>query len=202
MKIFINPGHQGHQNGLDCGAVGAGVDGKLNTLDDEIESEWNLTVGLTLSTLLQNDGFDCVISRMSDSGMSLNQVCEYAKKFYADINISIHHNAGGGKGAEIIRKSYPTSVVRPNIDLAQEIIRQFKLMGQITHGNGLGLITRKGSDKIHDYFAFNRCLPNIALITEFCFLDSSETAIWKNKLDLEAHAIYNGIKEFLRNRKV
>lgn len=79
-KIVIDAGH----GGTDPGAIGrTGVREKVLTLD----------IAKRLSRLLKQDGFEVVMTRSSDTFVSLNRRVSIANSAKADLFISIHVNA-------------------------------------------------------------------------------------------------------------
>lgn len=86
VKICIDPGH----GGSDPGAVALG---------DE-EAPFNLDIGLRARTLFQLDGATIVMTRTTDTDVSLQGRCDIANNNGCDRFISTHCNAGGGTGTE------------------------------------------------------------------------------------------------------
>lgn len=96
MKLCIDPGHGGY----DPGAVGNGLQEKDLTLD----------ICLKLKSLLEYNGINSILTREGDyaPGQQSNlngdlsarvKIAEAAK---ADLFVSVHINAGGGTGAEVL----------------------------------------------------------------------------------------------------
>lgn len=93
--ICIDPGHGGY----DPGAVANGL----------LEKDLNLAVALGLKTLLEHAGIFVIMTRTTDvcpAGDTTNLTkdlqarCDIANQANVDLFLSIHTNAGGGKGAE------------------------------------------------------------------------------------------------------
>ncbi len=78
-KIFINPGHGGH----DPGAIGKHSKEKDNVLK----------VGLRLKTLLEGAGHTVKMSRTTDVFVGLSETARMANDWRADYFISLHNNA-------------------------------------------------------------------------------------------------------------
>jgi N-acetylmuramoyl-L-alanine amidase len=87
-KIFIDPGH----GGTDAGASANGMK----------EKDLNLAIALKIRNQLVNKytGFSLHLSRTTDTTKSLKQRTDAANKWKADFLLSIHINAGGGRGFE------------------------------------------------------------------------------------------------------
>lgn len=79
IKVFIDPGHGGN----DSGAVGNGLR----------ECDINLAVSKRVQYHLQRHGIEIMMSRQSDTSVSLNERTNMANKWGADALISIHCNS-------------------------------------------------------------------------------------------------------------
>lgn len=88
MKVFIDPGH----GGADSGAIANGLR----------EKDICLTISLMLRNILIQEytGIFVKLSRTTDRTLTLNERTDIANKWYADLLISVHVNAGGGTGFE------------------------------------------------------------------------------------------------------
>lgn len=123
-KIFIDPGHGGH----DPGATSKGVKEKDITLD----------IGLLLGKILEKEGFKVGYSRTNDSFVSLSDRASRSNKYGADIFISIHCNAftdPNAKGVETfyfrtskkaqkLASKFQNSIVQKNLSSANRGIKQ------------------------------------------------------------------------------
>lgn len=87
MKICIDPGH----GGIDNGAVGNGL----------LEKNLNLDISLRQKKLFESLGHQVKMSRITDETVDLGVRTSEANKWGADVFISNHINAGGGVGVEI-----------------------------------------------------------------------------------------------------
>ncbi len=79
MKIFINPGH----GGSDCGAVGNGLK----------ERDVALKIGKRVEGYLRAVGYETKLFQYN----GLQEICDAANAFGADLFVSIHCNAANGK---------------------------------------------------------------------------------------------------------
>ncbi|WP_060210477.1 glucosaminidase domain-containing protein [Sporosarcina koreensis] len=87
IKIFIDPGH----GGTDPGATGNGLK----------EKDLTLAISKRIESLLKGyDGVQVRLSRTSDQTLSLKQRTDMANNWGANYLLSVHINAGGGKGYE------------------------------------------------------------------------------------------------------
>ena len=87
VKIYLDPGH----GGSDPGAIGNGLQ----------EKDVNLKIALKIRDMLNDyEGVSVRMSRTTDKTVSLRQRTDDANKWGADYYVSIHINAGGGRGYE------------------------------------------------------------------------------------------------------
>ena len=96
-RVFINPGHGGHDS--DDRHMPTWVIGVQDTLH-YYESNSNLTKGLALQEILQNKGYEAVISRVTnrtEDDLDLFEIVALAANSGADIFFAIHSTATGTK---------------------------------------------------------------------------------------------------------
>ena len=94
-RVFINPGHGGHDS--DDRHMPTWVIGARDTLH-YYESNSNLTKGLALEEILQNKGYETVLSRhtnTTEDDLDLFEIVSLAANSGADIFFAIHSNATG-----------------------------------------------------------------------------------------------------------
>lgn len=97
-KVFVDPGHGGHDNG-------AGANGLL-------EDELNLKVSLMLRDKLQAKGIEVQMSRTTDVFIVLEERGRMANRYGADVFISVHQNnasAVSGNGIETYHHTNKTN---------------------------------------------------------------------------------------------
>ena len=182
-KIFIDPGH----GGADSGAFANGIK----------EKNVNLNVALKLAKLLRNNGFDVKLSRETDIFVDLATRSKMSNDFGSDLFISIHHNAGGGDGYEVLHSVHAGKDDR----LARLIGEEFS---RFQNAHGVGVITHpSASNPKIDYLSVLRLTECEAkVLTEYAFLDSKDSQIidTAEELSREAYLIayavckYVGIK--------
>ncbi|MDN3239583.1 N-acetylmuramoyl-L-alanine amidase family protein [Glycomyces tritici] len=97
-KIFLDPGHGGH----DPGAVGNGLREKDLTLD----------IAKRTRAILDDHGYQTRMSRTSDVHVDLPDRAAAANAWGAHVFLSIHINAGGGTGFESHREVNATDHTR------------------------------------------------------------------------------------------
>lgn len=178
-KVFIDPGH----GGSDSGAVAFGL----------VEKEINLIVAKELKKLLLNAGFEVKLSRETDAYVGLRERANMANEWNADIVISIHHNASGGDGWEIIF-SMMKGKKEQSLKLANCIGKEFSLIGQ--NPRKFSIYTKESVNYPgNDYFTVLRYSNMPCVITEFAFIDSDDRFIidTEEELKKEAEAHFLGI---------
>ena len=147
-KVYIGVGH----GGGDSGAVANGLK----------EKDLNLTTALECYAFLK--GYcDVRISRTTDADIWLDQRIKEINDFKPDLAVDVHHNAGGGDGAEC----YHTVNGGKGKTLANNILKEVKKIGQ----NSRGAKTKVNVKGI-DYFGFIRDTVCPAVIVECAFLDN------------------------------
>ncbi|MBQ8682900.1 MAG: N-acetylmuramoyl-L-alanine amidase [Clostridia bacterium] len=148
-KVFIGVGH----GGSDPGAVAGGLK----------EKEVNLAVALACKAELERHGVAVRMSRTKDETDSLEQRIKECNAYAPDLALDIHHNAGGGDGAEVFYH-YKGGVSKV---LAQNVLDAIVAAGQNSRG-----IKVKLNAQGRDYFGFIRQTVAPAVIVEGAFLDN------------------------------
>ena len=148
-KVYIGIGH----GGSDPGAVANGFR----------ESDLNLAVGKACYNYLKARGVEVKISRTSDKAYELEQRIEDANKFKANLALDIHHNAGGGDGAEV----YHTKHLGKGKTLANNILKEMQKIGQNSRGTKIRL-----NASGNDYFGFIRQTNMPSVLVECAFVDN------------------------------
>jgi N-acetylmuramoyl-L-alanine amidase len=134
-----------------------------------IEKIINLSVALSLAQKLKTQGHDVKLSRETDVFISLPDRCKMANAWKADLFISIHHNAGGGDGYEVIHSIH----FGVGSTIADLIANEFKALGQNAHG--FGVYSKESTvTPGHDYYAVIRGTDMPAVISEYAFLDTAD----------------------------
>lgn len=150
-KVFIGVGH----GGKDPGAVANGFK----------EKELNLEVAKACLGELERHGVEARISRTGDEGDTLDDRVKECNDFAPDLAVDIHHNAGGGDGAEV----YCHYKGGASKTLADNILSEIVVIGQ----NSRGVKIKTGADG-RDYYGFIRETKAPAVIVECAFLDNKE----------------------------
>lgn len=150
-KVYIGVGHGGN----DPGAVANGFK----------EEDLNLSVAKACYNALKRCGVEVKISRTSDVDVDLNKRIKEANNFGADLALDIHHNAGGGDGAEI----YHTKYFGKGHTLAKNILNEMINIGQNSRGTKV-----KKNEYGNDYFGFIRMTNMPAVLVECAFIDNKK----------------------------
>jgi N-acetylmuramoyl-L-alanine amidase len=148
-KVYIGIGH----GGSDPGAVANGFR----------ESDLNLAVGKACYNYLKARGVEVKISRTTDKAYELEDRIKDANKFKADLALDIHHNAGGGDGAEV----YHTKHLGKGKTLANNILKEMQKIGQNSRGTKIRL-----NASGNDYFGFVRQTNMPSVLVECAFVDN------------------------------
>jgi len=151
MKFVIDAGH----GGRDSGATG-------NKL---IEKKINLVMAKECTRVLKLNGQKVKMTRINDTFIDLIKRFTLFSAWKPDFCVSVHNNAGGGDGYEVI---YQLKGGKSKL-LATTIAKEFTSLKQ----NKRNVYSRESdSRKGKDYYAA-LSTPNCpAVITEFAFVDT------------------------------
>lgn len=182
-KIYMDPGH----GGSDPGGVGNGLK----------EKDLVLTMAKAAKTYLEKnyEGHTVKLSRTGDIFPSLSDRTKDANKWGADCFVSLHTNAGGGKGYEtFVYTSASANSSKLSDALHKEILSVMRKYDKN--------IADRGQKKANYAVIRESNMP--AALTETGFIDSSVDAkLLKNPKFLkeagEAHAI--AIANYLKLKK-
>lgn len=150
-SVFLGIGH----GGKDPGAVANGLK----------EKDLNLAVGKYAYDELVRHGVSAKMSRTDDASDSLDDRVKECNAFLGSdgLAVDIHHNAGGGDGAE----AYYHYKGGESIILANNILAEVVKIGQ----NSRGAKKKQGTDG-KDYYGFIRETKAPAVIVECAFIDN------------------------------
>lgn len=182
-KIYIDPGH----GGSDPGGVGNGLK----------EKELVLTMAKAAKAYLEKnyEGHQVKLSRTGDTFPSLSDRTKDANKWGADCFVSLHTNAGGGKGYEtFVYTAASANSTKLSNSLHKEILAVMRKYDKN--------IADRGQKKANYAVIRESNMP--AALTETGFIDSSvDSKLLKNPKFLkeagEAHAI--AIANYLKLKK-
>ena len=168
MRIGINCGHTvSGQPG--CGAVGY--------IDESVETR---NVGRALERIFKNAGhtvIDCTNDYAATTSGNLSEIVRMANAQPLDLFVSIHFNAGGGKGTEVYTYGGKTFLEAENVCKSIAALG-FNNRG-VKDGSSLYVVHRTDAK---------------AMLVEVCFVDTNDTDKYKSiGCDKVAAAIYAGI---------
>ena len=168
MKIGINCGHTvSGQPG--CGAVGF--------IDESIETR---KVGKALMNLFRNGGHtvvDCTNDYASSTSANLASIVMLANRQPLDLFVSIHFNAGGGRGTEVY--TYGGQKLAEAVNACNKIAALGFNNRGVKDGSSLYVVKRTNAK---------------AMLIEVCFVDTDDADKYR-KLGCQkiAEAIYSAI---------
>ena len=158
----------GHNVNFDGGAVGIRKEDELNKLVGEVLIEKFRAIGIKV--------INCTPKSANSIYDSLNQRCIVANVGNVDFFISIHHNAGGGEGAEVL--CYGSGIAK---EVGKSILNELSKIG----------LKNRGVKYRKDLFVLKETKMK-AILVECAFCDSG-----KDMSDYDyckiANAIFNGI---------
>ena len=187
--ITVDPGH----GGTDAGAV----NGK------KYEKDITLAVAKLVEKKLKSAGAMVVMTRTSDSTLSLSQRVKTATNHYSDLFISIHTNgasASNAKGTETYYTSYGNDNVKESTELAKEIQKQIILLVEMkdrkvkdsaklerTKGQGFHVLREHNTTSV---------LVELGFISNPSDLEKLTSPEYQ---ELFAQAIFKGIENYYKN---
>ena len=170
--------------GLNCGHTlpDGGSQGAVGFINESTE---NRRVGKALTEILENNGHtvvDCTNDVASDVNANLRQIVNMANGEPIELFVSIHFNAGGGKGVECYTYSDKSSVYGTSKKITENISK-------------LGFANRGAKIRPSLYVLKNTRAP--ALLVEVCFVDTKSDVDLYRKVGAEqiAYAIAQAIDE-------
>ncbi|MCM3719662.1 N-acetylmuramoyl-L-alanine amidase [Fictibacillus phosphorivorans] len=177
MKVvIIDPGHGGN----DPGAVNQG----------SFEKTYNLAIAKKIQAYLQNNyEVKVLMTRSSDTTVSLKERTDFANNQKADFFLSIHQNSGGGEGFE--------SYVYPNVGA------ETKKMQNTIHARTAEVMRKYGArdrGKKQANFHVLRETKMPAVLLEVLFIDNVANLALLNRTDFQnevSAAIATGVAEGL-----
>ncbi len=197
-SVFIDPGHGGTDR-RNKGPKGLAI-----------EADLNLKVGLYLRDYLQRAGARVIMSRDIDTFISLDDRSKLANESWADVFISIHHNAPGRAGdiytnftSTYYHGTAKDYVYDPcNHDLAKYIQRDLAyLMG---NSGGLGSFDGTYSDYwIYPGAGFSvlrkTVIPRVLVECAFHTSEYEEQRLIVDEFNqIQAWGIFRGLGKYLR----
>lgn len=206
LKIWIDPGHGGADNGNSATSNipfddywGVHHDGNSKIH----EKDFNLAVSLILRDLLEAAGVEVRMTRTDDTTVTPNE----RKKLFStegggyDMIFSVHHNGyhtSTPQGAEIlIQIAYESG--GPGKEFGELLKQEYDAAGKSWRRF---VFARSDSDPTKDYYFVLRSAQEgnaLAFISEFCFMSNADDQKWilsTDRLQAQAQAQYNAIMKF------
>jgi len=178
-KIFLDPGHGGH----DSGAVGSRSYEKSNVLK----------VALKLAEYLRQMGHTVKLSRSTDVFLSLTQRTNLANSWGADIFVSLHNNSAVNKSAT----GFETFIYNGNVSAKTRTL-QNNVHNAIAKSIG---IRDRGKKRANLAVVRQSKMP--AVLIEYAFISNkSDESILINEVDKLALLTANGIASFYGQKKI
>jgi len=169
VKVVLDPGHGGH----DSGAIGVG---------SMRESDVVLGVAQQLAALLTRGGHEVLLTRWDDTFRELQQRCDFARDFGAQVFISLHCNS-----AEVNTANGFEVWTNPQPDAADELAGRiwYALRSAFPDMNGRADFSDGDPDKESKFYVLVHT-PCPAVLIELAFINNSQdadrlrSAKWRN----------------------
>lgn len=177
-KIFIDPGHGGH----DPGAIGA----------KSKEAENVLAVALALDIKLKAQGHEVKLSRRTDTYLTLTQRANLANAWGADVFISLHDNSAVNKTAT----GFETFIFNNFKNKASE--QQAVKLQTAVHNVILKDIGLRDRGMKRANFAVLRETSMPALLIEYGFISNlNDEKVIAYEIEKQAQLTFEGINSYL-----
>lgn len=176
--IVLDPGHGGY----DGGATGIGF----------LEKDVNLKIAKYCKAKLeQTPGVTVYMTRTDDTFVSLSDRTKFAVNHKADLVASLHNNAGGGSGSEVIVPRngswYYAEAYLTGTELGRKILSALNGLGLKTHAGVYSRDCTTGDaypdGTLEDYYALingPRSNGILGIIVEHAFVDNGGDAAFLN----------------------
>lgn len=169
MKINVHAGHN-PDGKVACGACGI--------IKESTEARTVKAIVINSLRALGHEVYDCTCDNGTSQGDVLNKIVAKCNEHTVDLDVSIHFNAGGGHGTEVLL--YDISKNSP-VDTAENICSAISQLGF----RNRGIKTRPELSVL--------CRTKApALLIECCFVDSDNDCRLYSPVDM-ANAIVRGI---------
>lgn len=175
--IVIDPGHGGHDYGAVFGA--------------RRESDDNLRLALAVQRLLQDQGLNVIMTRSSDTFISLSERSEISNRNKADLFVSIHRDASTNKAkngaANYVSTTASSNTVQYAFDVLDEIVNA-------------GVQSNRGV--LREYFAASRNTIAPVMILEMGFITNvRDNELFDQNINAYTSAIARGIIKALNEER-
>lgn len=180
--------------GIDAGH--GGVDGGASK-NGLIERDINLVVATELNRIMSQYVYTKMTRVNNHTTQSIEDKCRILNNNVVDFAISIHHNAGGGIGYEIIHEVDVDNSIGD--EFSKVLAKKFKSIGRPEHAI-YSRLNSKGND---DFYGFIRGCHANAIIIEYAYVDSEDYKAIDtvDKLCQQARLIAEALIEFFNLKK-
>ncbi|SEA15419.1 N-acetylmuramoyl-L-alanine amidase family protein [Selenomonas ruminantium] len=181
MKVFINPGH----------AAGGNPDpGCVNMSEHLRECDIALTVGSLTGKFLEAAG--CQVKLLQSHNLATESpaypsVTDEANRWLADAFVSIHVNAGGGRGAETLCYWQYGAGGRMAACIQKQLVSAMQAIDKGYQDRGVK--ERKGLCVLRETY-----MP--AALVELGFIDSEDVRLLKEHQEDMARAVARGVTDY------
>lgn len=174
--IVLDPGHGGH----DPGAIGL----------SSLEKDLTLDIALRLNKLLQNSGYNVVLTRETDVYVPLSDRAKIAVQSNARVFVSIHANGSNNLDAAGVETFYAVGAAE-SMKLAQVV--QKNLVNNLKANNRNA---KEGS-----FWVLINNIPTAILVETGFITNAAEEEKLRQELYRQkiAESIYQGIDSYLKN---
>lgn len=146
LKVYINPGHGGHDADDRNVTIAPYAQGDPNGY---WESNSNLSKGLQLRDMLEAKGYTVVMSRVTNTSaddLPLSTIVRLSNESKADIFFSIHSNATGTVARRnfplMLFRGYDNEPVKPEDKVVCNILNKYLLQNKATYWTSTNLNVR------------------------------------------------------------
>ena len=181
MNVFINPGH----------ALGGNPDpGCVNSEENLRECDIALTVGSIAGKFLEEAG--CTVNLLQSHNLAgespgYPNVTDLANRWLADIFVSIHVNAGGGRGAETFcYYQYGAGGWLAGC-IQKQLVSSMQALDSGYHDRGV-------KERPSLCVLLQTCMP--AVLVELGFIDSADVWLLKEHQEDMARAVALGVMDY------
>lgn len=169
MSVLLVAGHGGDDPGA--------VHGRF------VEKDLNLTVALKTGKILTAHGVKVNYTRKSDKNFGLNEIVPMARKNGNTIIMSIHHNAGGGRGWDTLEE-----VDDPRSSTLMKYLGEEFTKAGIKRHSVIKKWNDSHTDNWHGALRDGKANDLIMGIGEFGFVDSGDNKTFDTDGELEIQA--------------
>ena len=183
MKVFINPGH----------SLGGNPDlGCVNRAENLRECDIALTVGSIMGKFLEEAG--CTVSLLQSHNLGgespeFPNVTDTANHSLADAFVSIHVNAGGGRGAETFCYWQCGAGGRLAASIQNQLVMAMQPLDK-------GYLDRGVKERKSLCVLRETMMP--AALVELGFIDSADVRLLKEHQEDMARAVARGVTDYWR----